>query len=116
MPDSRCQEGECPQVAVLKGFHEMPADQLNAVAANEADQPPQVANTRAVFRCIACAAAFTPPTPPSQGGESRRRLSFSPPCEGGVGGVFRVPLHCARFVIHAIENRSNRVPVSVSWL
>src|SRR5271157_3645159 len=28
-----------------------------------------------------------PPTPPSQGGESRRRLVLSPPCEGGVGGV-----------------------------
>src|SRR5271157_6538493 len=49
-----------------------------------------------------------PPTPPSQGGESRRRLVLSPPCEGGVGGVFRVPLRCARFVIHAIENRSRK--------
>src|SRR5208337_3920893 len=43
----------------------------------------------AVFRCIACAATLTPPTPPSQGGESRRRLVFFPPfARGDTGGFF----------------------------
>src|SRR5208283_4489642 len=46
--------------------------------------------SRAVFRCIACAAAFTPPpTPPSQGGENLRRLVFFPPLRrGDTGGFF----------------------------
>src|SRR5271157_5670877 len=63
--------------------------------------------SRAVFVCIACAAALSPPTPPpSQGGESGRRpLLFFPPCKGGTqGGVLRVPLRCAGFGIQAIEN------------
>src|SRR5208283_5086285 len=48
------------------------------------------AKSRAVFRCIACAAALTPPpTPPSQGGENLRRLVFFPPLRRGeTGGCF----------------------------
>jgi len=76
------------------------------VSLQGADDPGLGLGLRAVFRCIACAAAFTPPTPPSQERESWRPLVFSPPCEGGVGGVLRVPMRCARFVIHTIENRS----------
>src|SRR5208337_2882506 len=61
---------------------------------------------RAVFRCIACAAALTPPTPPfARGGKTAASGLFSPLAKGGHRGVFRVPLCCARFVIHAIENR-----------
>src|SRR5208283_2939175 len=48
------------------------------------------AKSRAVFRCIACAAALTPPpAPPSQGGENLRRLVFFPPLRrGDTGGCF----------------------------
>ena len=61
---------------------------------------------RAVFRCIACAAALTPPpTPPLQGGKVGGVWSFSPLAKGGHRGVLRVPLRCARFGIQAIENR-----------
>ncbi len=38
---------------------------------------------RADFRCIARAAALTPPTPPSHGGESRWRQVFFPPLAKG---------------------------------
>src|SRR5208337_1539601 len=42
--------------------------------------------SRAVFRCIACAAAFTPPPPPRKGGKICGVWSFFPPCEGGTQG------------------------------
>jgi len=43
--------------------------------------------TRAVFRCIACAEAFTPPTPPLQGGRKSAASGLFPPCEGGLGAI-----------------------------
>jgi len=58
---------------------------------------------RAVFRCIACAAALTPPTPPfARGGKSAASGLFSPLAKGGYRGVHRVPLRYARFGIQAI--------------
>src|SRR5208337_4154010 len=41
---------------------------------------------RAVFRCIACAAAFTSPYPPFARGGKSAASSLFPPCEGGLGG------------------------------
>ena len=40
---------------------------------------------------------------------------FFPPCEGGIQGVLRVPPHCSRLVIQAIENRSKAL-VSMIWV
>ena len=65
----------------------------------------------AVFRCIACAAALTPPLPPlpppfARGGKSATSGLFFPLAKGGHRGVLRVPLRCARLGVQAIENRS----------
>src|SRR5271157_1071819 len=50
---------------------------------------------------------LSPPLPPlRKGGKVGGVWSFSPLAKGGHRGVLRVPLRCARFVIHAIENRS----------
>src|SRR5208283_4825742 len=46
--------------------------------------------------------------PFARGGKTAASGLFSPLAKGGHRGVFRVPLCCARFVIHAIENRSNQ--------
>jgi len=56
------------------------------------------------MHCLSCGSH--PPCPPfARGGKTASGL-FSPLAKGGHRGVFRVPLCCARFVIHAIENRS----------
>src|SRR5271157_4603832 len=48
-----------------------------------------------------------PPYPPfARGGKPAASGLFSPLAKGGHRGVLRVPLRCARFGIHAIENRS----------
>src|SRR5271157_5350149 len=47
----------------------------------------RVVRVRAVLRCIACAAALTPPLPPlRKGGKVGGVWSFFPPCEGGTQG------------------------------
>ena len=69
---------------------------------------------RAIFRCIACAATLTPPTPPSQGGESRRSLVFfSPLAKGGrdTGGFFEclcvAPSSASRRLKIALNHRQS---------
>src|SRR5271157_5264075 len=48
---------------------------------------------------------LSPPLPPLRKGGKVGGVWSSPPlAKGGVGGVLRVPLRCARFVIHAIES------------